>query len=111
MHLISYQNGRREIFWKKSGSRVRTEKWVQVKSNDGKYYNAGRATQDKITVYIDLRTFKRVNGELKSVKESREELVENITQNYNNEAKLIDLTIKNATVGDLIVSFYEDPWK
>lgn len=95
----------------KSESRVRLEKWVQVKSNDGKYYNAGRAIKDDITVYIDLRTFKRVNGKLQSVRKSDDKLFVNSTKNYNNNTKLEDLTIANATAGDLIVSFYEDPWK
>lgn len=95
----------------KSESRVRLEKWVQVKSNDGKYYNAGRAIKDDITVYIDLRTFKRVNGKLQAVRESNDKLYVSSTKNYNNNTKLIDLTIANATVGDLVVSLYDDPWE
>lgn len=98
-------------FLEKSESRVRKEKWVQVQTKTGSYHNAGRGVKEDITVYIDLRTFKEVNGELEPVRESSSTKITNITKNYNNHSKLTDLTIKNTVVGDLIVSFYEDPWQ
>ena len=93
----------------KSESKILREKWVQVKTSDG-YLNAGRATKEDITVYIDLRTTKKVNGSLQSFRDSEEKVFTNITENYNSESRLKSLTIANSMAGDLVVSFYEDPW-
>lgn len=92
-----------------SESKILREKWVQVKTDSG-YVNAGRAMKEDITVYIDLRTTKEVNGSLKSYRDSKEKEYQNITKNFNSNNKLESLTISNAVVGDLVVSFYEDPW-
>mgnify|MGYP003182182360 CR=1 FL=1 len=93
----------------KSESKILREKWVQVKTDSG-YLNAGRATKEDITVYIDLRTAKEVNGSLKAYRDSNEKEYHNITKYFNSESKLKSATISNAMAGDLVVSFYEDPW-
>lgn len=93
----------------KSEQAVVSEKWVQVKTDSG-YLNAGRATKEEITVYIDLRTAKNINGSLKAVRETNKKVYVNITKNYNSDTKLKSLTVANATVGGSVVSFYEDPW-
>ncbi len=92
-----------------SESKILREKWVQVKTESG-YVNAGRATKEDITVYVDLRTTKEVNGSLQSYRDSNEKEYQNITKNYNSDSKLKSLTISNAVVENLVVSFYEDPW-